>query len=92
VGMRIKKVNVKRLASRTVLGAGALGAAEASSIVFSGSVDAHFGFCPRCNGAVTIGGLNGAGGIFFSLSFPSSLSGPSARFVNLNGQARCRRN
>jgi hypothetical protein len=45
--MKIKKANIKRLASLTALGAGAVGAsagtAEASSIVFSGLVDAKIG-------------------------------------------------
>jgi len=64
--MKITKANRKRLASLSALGAGALGAAggtaEASSIVFSGPIDIHVGFCRGCRDLVTITGPNGAAG------------------------------
>jgi hypothetical protein len=64
---KIKKTNLKRLASLSALGAGALGAsagpAQASSIVYSGILDEQVGFGgTRFN--PTFAGPNGVGGIF----------------------------
>jgi hypothetical protein len=59
--MKIKKANIRRLASLSALGAGALGlsgSAEASSIVYSGILDEKVGF-----GRVTFAGPGGAGGM-----------------------------
>jgi hypothetical protein len=47
--VKIKKANLKRLASLSALGAGALGvggSAEASSIVYSGVLNEQIGFGP----------------------------------------------
>jgi hypothetical protein len=93
--MQIKKANIKRLASLSALGAGVLGGtvgtAEASSIVFSGPVNANVGVCPQCGGSAVISGPNGAGGLLLATSFRTNSSG-SARlhFVNLYGRAGAR--
>ena len=72
------KKNVKRWASISALGAGAasgtIGTAEASGIVFSGPVNIAIGLCSGCQGAGTILGPNGAGGILSLRKF-SELSG-----------------
>jgi hypothetical protein len=66
--MKIKKANLKRLASLSALGAGALGvatgAAEASSIVYSGVLDKKVAYLPGGTVAqATIAGPHGAGGV-----------------------------
>jgi hypothetical protein len=64
--VRIKKANLKRLASLTALGAGVLGAAtgtaEANSIVYSGILDKHIGFSPGSQSRTWMAGPNGARG------------------------------
>jgi hypothetical protein len=68
MGAKIKQANMKRLASLSALGAGALGAsavnADASSIVFSGPVEVQIGLCPGCRHKAVFTGPNGAGGAF----------------------------
>jgi hypothetical protein len=63
--VKIKKANIKRLASLSALGAGALsvtgGTTEASSIVFSGPVNAEVGRSPGLASKASFSGPNGAG-------------------------------
>jgi hypothetical protein len=62
--VKIKKANLKRLASLSALGAGALGAAsgtaQASSIVYSGILDDKVGFGNGFNSTARIAGPHGA--------------------------------
>jgi hypothetical protein len=62
--MRIKRANIKRLASLSALGAGALWmtavTAEASSIVYSGVIDEKVGFGKGFARSATFAGPNGA--------------------------------
>jgi len=80
VTIKIRKPNLKRLASLSALGAGALGAAtgsaEASTIVYSGIVDETVGLTLGSGGKATIAGPNGVAGIIrvFSAFFPSASS------------------
>lgn len=63
---KLKRTNLKRLASLSALGAGALGVtagpAEAGSIIYSGIVDAHIGYDDAHR--FTLPGPNGVGGVF----------------------------
>jgi len=85
VKMKIKKANLKRLASLSALGAGALGiatgTAEASSIVFSGILNERIGFGKGFGRGATIGGPNGAGGQLMRSSLRTSYA--KAQRVNL---------
>ena len=62
--VKIKRANLRRLASLSALGAGALVAssspAEASTIVYSGIVDDKVGFAAGYGTKATIAGPNGA--------------------------------
>jgi len=85
--IRIKKANLKRLASLSALGAGALGAAgsaEASSIVFSGPVNAQIGSCPHCVSGFQIPGPGGASGGIGLRGYRNS-SGEGSRYVFVAG-------
>jgi hypothetical protein len=88
MNVKIKKTNLKRLASLSALGAGALsvgaGSAEASSIVFSGPVNAQVGFCPHCLTQFNLLGPAGARGSIHLSSYLNS-SGRGARSVFVAG-------
>jgi len=82
--VKIKKANVRRLASLSALGAGALGmatgTAEASSIVYSGILDERVGFLTGFQSKATFAGPNGAGGMLVaSAPRPSCTTGPCNR-------------
>lgn len=65
--IKIRKTNLRRLASLSALGAGALGATagtgEASTIVYSGIVDEKVGWGAGYGRRATIAGPNGVDGI-----------------------------
>lgn len=74
---KVKKSNLRRLASLSALGAGALGLAgkadagtpDANGVVFSGIVDEKVGFGASSGARATILGPNGAAGVFFKSSY-----------------------
>jgi hypothetical protein len=91
--MKIKKANLKRLASLSALGAGALGGtvrtAEASSIVFSGPVGAQVGYCPGCLDGFLFPGPHGASGaIGMGAYFTSSGRGFRSVWVGGHGAGK----
>ena len=87
----VTKRNLKRLASLSALGAGALGittgTADASSIVFSGILDEKVGFSPGFHNRATFTGPNGVGGILRAISSASS-GGTTARVALRNKEGR----
>jgi hypothetical protein len=86
--MKIKKPNMKRLASLSALGVGALGAiagpAEAG-IIYSGTLDENIGFGPGYGTKATIAGPGGADGILdLQVSVCNSPCGAVFHLVELN--------
>jgi len=76
--VNLRRGNLKRLASLSALGAGAFagaGAAEASSIVYSGTVDEHVGVTKGMRQPISFLGPGGAAGILrFSSFCPCSIT------------------
>ena len=87
IGKKIKKINLRRLASLSALGAGAMGVSgnimEASTIVFSGPVDETVGFGAQSH--LRFRGPNGVGGVMGLHTF--SVSDSAGHWVNLRGHA-----
>jgi len=92
VTIKIGKPNLKRLATLSALGAGALGvtagAAEASTIVYSGILDEKVGFGRGWGTKATIAGPDGVAAIFGRGGFPTNCSVVCAgsRVVGLGGR------
>ena len=82
---KISKANLSRLASLSALGAGTLaatvGTAEASSIVFSGPVNARVGSCPGCLGGFTMAGPDGVGGALVPFRSIATTEGVASLWV-----------
>jgi hypothetical protein len=91
--MRIKKANLRRLASLLALGTGALGlaagTAEASSIVYSGVVDERVGWSPGLPGLAKFHFHNGIRAELYLIGTLGCVSGGcSATGVGLSARGR----
>jgi hypothetical protein len=91
--VKVKKSNMRRLASLSALGAGALGVAagtaeagtpDAGGMVWSGVVDEKVGFAASYGIQATIGGPNGAAAVFVKMAY-------SFTTIGIGGPRRLRR-